>query len=66
VHTRLVDLVSLRVIGQVLQGLARACKFRIFKGSSFLCLAQCCTVLRSQWCQSGVNMILSPALDRCL
>jgi len=25
------------------------------KGFSLLCLAQCCTVLRSRWCQSGVN-----------
>ena len=46
---------SLRVIGQALQGVAEACKSRILKPISFLRLAQCCTVLRSRWCQSGVN-----------
>jgi hypothetical protein len=49
---------SLRVIGHVLQGCAGACKYRIFRGFSFLWLAACCTVLRSRWCQSGVNRVL--------
>src|SRR5918994_618074 len=42
---------SLRVIGQVLQGCAGDCKCRIFRGVSFPCIAQCCTVLRSRWYQ---------------
>jgi hypothetical protein len=46
---------SLGVISQALQGFARACKTRISKPVSFLSLAACCTVLRSRWCQSGVN-----------
>jgi hypothetical protein len=52
---RTADLISLRVIFHALQGVARVCKWAIFKGVSFLCLALCCTVLRSRWCQSGVN-----------
>jgi hypothetical protein len=40
---------------QALQGFAGRCKTRMSKGFSLPCLAQCCTVLRSQWCQSGVN-----------
>jgi len=39
----------------VLQGFAQDCKSRIDKQVSFPCLALCCTVLRSRWCQSGVN-----------
>jgi hypothetical protein len=50
---------SLRVIGHVLQGCAGACKCRIFRGVSFLRLAQCCTVLRSRWYQSGINTALT-------
>ena len=46
---------SLRVITQALQGCAGVCNCRISKPLSFLCLAVCCTVLRSRWCQSGVN-----------
>ena len=46
---------SLRVISQVLQGFARACKSPISKRLSFLCLALCCTVLRSRWYQSGIK-----------
>jgi hypothetical protein len=46
---------SLRVIIQVLQGFAQACKSPISKPLSFLYLALCCTVLRSRWCQSGVR-----------
>ena len=34
---------------------ARVCKSRISKPVSLLCLALGCTVLRSQWCQSGVR-----------
>jgi len=58
-RTRTADLISLRVIHQALQGFAEGCKSRIFKGVSFLCLAACCTVLRSRWCQSGVNIALT-------
>jgi hypothetical protein len=46
---------SLRVIGQALQGIAQGCKSRITRLVSFLCCAECCTVLRSRWCQSGVR-----------
>jgi hypothetical protein len=46
---------SLRVIGQALQGFAEGCKTRIAKWFSFLWLAQCCTVLRSRWYQSGIK-----------
>jgi hypothetical protein len=46
---------SLRVINRVLQSLAGGCKFRMYKPDSFPRLAPCCTVLRSRWCQSGVN-----------
>jgi hypothetical protein len=48
-------LLQLRVIIHVLQGFARACKCSISREFSFLCLATCCTLLRSRWCQSGVN-----------
>src|SRR5215217_6065266 len=57
-RTRTADLISLRVITQPLQGCAEGCKSRIFRGVSFACLAECCTVLRSWLCQSGVNVIL--------
>jgi hypothetical protein len=46
----------LRVIHQALQGFAQVCKSRISKGGSLLWVAACCTVLRSRWCQSGVNI----------
>jgi hypothetical protein len=46
---------SLRVIGQTLQGFAEGCRSRIFRGVSLLCLALCCTVLRSRWYQSGIR-----------
>ena len=39
----------------MLQGFAQACKSPISRPVSFLCLALRCTVLCSQWCQSGVN-----------
>src|SRR5215213_11017365 len=57
-RTRTADLISLRVIGHALHGLAGVCKSLIDKPVPLLCLAQCCTVLRSQWCQSGVNFSL--------
>ncbi len=57
-RTRTADLISLRVIIHALQGFARACKSRISKQLSLLRLAACCTVLRSRWCQSGVNCTL--------
>jgi hypothetical protein len=44
-----------RVLGQALQGCAGDCKSRIFRGVFFPCLAACCTVLRSRWCQSGIK-----------
>jgi hypothetical protein len=50
---------SLRVIHQVLQGFAGVCKSRIPKRLSLLWIAACCTVLRSRWCQSGVNIALA-------
>jgi hypothetical protein len=46
---------SSRVITQALQGFAGNCKSRISKGISLLCLAPCCTVLRSRWYQSGIR-----------
>jgi hypothetical protein len=49
------SLLQLRVITQTLQGIARGCKSRIFRGVSFPCLAACCTVLRSRWYQSGIR-----------
>jgi hypothetical protein len=54
-RTRTADLISLRVISQALQRLAGVCKSRIDRLISFLCLALCCTVLRSRWYQSGIN-----------
>src|SRR5215212_4853575 len=44
---------SLRVITQALQGCAQDCKCRISKPVTFLRLAECCTVLRSRWCQEA-------------
>ena len=46
---------SLRVIGQGLQGVAEACKSRISRRLPLLRVAECCTVLRSRWYQSGIN-----------
>jgi hypothetical protein len=54
-RTRTADLTSLRVCGQPLQGFAQGSKYRIPKRLSFLCLALCCTVLRSRWYQSGIK-----------
>ena len=45
----------LRVITHALLGCARSCKSRIFRGVSFLRLAEYCTVLRSRWYQSGIR-----------
>jgi hypothetical protein len=55
---------SLRVMHQALQGLAWGCKSRIYKAVSLLCLAPYCTVLRSRWCQSGVNSALVSTFDQ--
>jgi hypothetical protein len=52
---------SLQVIGHALQGVAQACKCRIFRGISFPCLAESCTVLRSRWYQSGINRGIAPS-----
>jgi hypothetical protein len=41
-----------------LQGFAGACKCPLSKGISLLCLAVCCTVLRSWWYQIGINNVL--------
>jgi hypothetical protein len=60
-RTRTADLFSLRVIHQVLQGFARACKSPINRPLSFLCLALCCTVLRSRWYQDGITIALISA-----
>jgi hypothetical protein len=57
-RTRTADLISLRVISQALQGFAALCKPRVCKRFSLPSLAQCCTALRSRWCQSGVNIAL--------
>ena len=54
---------SLRVIGPVLLGFAEGCKSRISKRLSLLRVAACCTVLRSRWCQSGVNFRIVFAFD---
>jgi hypothetical protein len=48
---------------KVLQRFARVCKIRILEPFSFPCLAPCCTVLRSRWCQSSVNITLTSPLD---
>jgi hypothetical protein len=50
------DPCSLRVIGHVLQGFALVCKSPIPKRLSLLGVAECCTVLRSRWYQSGINL----------
>jgi hypothetical protein len=55
-------LISLRVIIPVWQGFARARNLPISKPLSLLRLAQCCTVLRSRWGQSGIKPPLS---ERC-
>jgi hypothetical protein len=57
-RTRTADLPSLRVITQALQGFAQACKSRISKRLSLLRVALCCTVLRSRWYQSRINVAL--------
>jgi hypothetical protein len=54
-RTRTADLISLRVIGHVLQGAAWDCKSSISRRLSLLRLAPCCTVLRSRWYQSGIK-----------
>src|SRR5215203_1035439 len=54
---------SLRVIGQALQRFALVCKSRIFRQLSLLWLATRCTVLRSRWYQSGINIDLVSTFD---
>ena len=54
-RTRTADLLQLRVIHQALQRVARGCKSRISKPISLLWFAECCTVLHSRWCQSGIR-----------
>ena len=55
-RTRTAHLLQLRVICAVLRGYAQACRLPIFR--RFLFPALRCTVLRSRWCQSGVNFSL--------
>ena len=64
-RTRTADLLQLRVISHVLQRFAQACKCPISKGFSFLGLALGCTVLRSRWYQSGINVVLVYARQGC-
>jgi hypothetical protein len=59
-RTRTADLPSLRVINRMLQGFARGCNSRISKPVSLLGFARCCTVLRSRWYQSGINVTPVP------
>jgi hypothetical protein len=54
-RTRTAHLLQLRVMHHALQGCAAGCKCRISRRFSLLCLAQCCTVLRSQWYQNGIK-----------
>jgi hypothetical protein len=56
-------LLQLRVCGHALQELAEGCKTRIPRRLSLLQVAASCTVLRSRWYQSGVNIILVYAFD---
>jgi hypothetical protein len=65
-RTRTADLLQLRVIIHVLQGLAEGCNSRLSKPISLLRVAACCTVLRSRWCQSGVrNPCITSRQSRC-
>jgi hypothetical protein len=50
---------SSRVISQALQGFATLSKPPISRRLSLLWVAACCAVLRSRWCQSGVNNVLA-------
>ena len=52
---------SLRVIGSGVAGVCRELQLPHFRGVSFLCLAACCTVLRSRWYQSGIKFALPSA-----
>ncbi len=62
-RTRTADLFSLRVIIHALQGFAHSCESRISKPITLPPLARRCTVLRSRWCQSGVNFTLTPSCE---
>jgi hypothetical protein len=55
---------SLRVIIRMFPDVAGGCETRITKPLSLLRVALSCRVLRSRWCQSGVNITLVPA-QRC-
>jgi hypothetical protein len=59
--TRTADLISLRVISQPLQGVARVYKSPISKPLFLLWAAPCCTVLRSRWRQSSATILLRQA-----
>ena len=48
----------IRVIIHALQWFALPCKSRISKRFLLLWLALCCTVLRSRWYHSGINITL--------
>jgi hypothetical protein len=54
-RTRTAFLLQLRVIGQALQGCVGVANPAYLEGVSLPCLAECCTVLRSPWYQSGVS-----------
>jgi hypothetical protein len=63
-RTRTADLTSLRVIHQALQEFAGPCKTRSCRQLCLLWVAVCCTVLRSRWYQSGVNIDFAPIFER--
>jgi hypothetical protein len=63
-RTRTADLISLRVITQALQGYAGGFKTLIPKAFSLLQFAPPCTVLRSRWYQSGINIVLTISAGR--
>jgi hypothetical protein len=44
------------VIINASQRIAYCCKSPLSREVSFFCLALCCTISRSRWCQSGVNI----------
>jgi hypothetical protein len=52
------------LITSVQSVVAEGCKSRISKRLSSLRVARCCTVLRSRWCQCGVNLLLVSTFAR--
>jgi hypothetical protein len=62
-RTRTADLISLRVIHRALQGFARASKSRVSRRLSLLGIAPRCTLLRSRWYRSGVDITFVPDKD---